>query len=153
MKRLLALVLSLVCILSLIGCVQQKQQDYLTNQTQNNEETLQTESEQNTELEMVEPNISIPEFSYAKDSAIYVEGEPGVKVSGFVNTVETEITLENVVEHAKNECTIKYDSVDVWFDPTECVWHILFHTQGQVGGCQSIYMDDDGKTILIVYGE
>ena len=76
-----------------------------------------------------------------------------MKTSGFVNTFETEITFENVVEHAKNECTIKYDSIEVRLDPTECVWFVLFYTHGVLGSSQTVYMDYDGKTVLIVYGE
>ena len=127
MKKFIAFLLALVCVQSMVGCNQQE----LSNTTN------------------VEPGV----FSYAEDSAKYLEGEPGVKTSGFVNTFETEINLENVVEHAKNECTIEYDSVKVCLDATEYVWRVLFYTQGVAGGGQTVYMDYDGKTILIVYGE
>lgn len=101
----------------------------------------------------VEPHISMPDFSYAEESTIYVEGKPGVKTSGFVNTSETDITIENVAEYAENECTIEYDNVTTFFDPTECVWKVHFSTTGMLGGDQTIYMDRKGKTILVVYGE
>lgn len=104
-------------------------------------------------IETVESHISIPDFSYAEESAIYVEGKPGVKASGFVNTSETEITIENVAEYAENECTIEYDNVTTYFDPIECVWKVHFSTTGMLGGDQTIYMDRNGKTILVVYGE
>ena len=110
-----------------------------------------TESGKNTEL--VEPHNSLPHFSYAEDTAIYVEGEPGVKTSGFVNTTESEITLENVAERAKNECTIEYDRVTTYLDTDEYIWKVHFYTDGMAGGGQSVYLDCDGKTILIVYGE
>ena len=97
--------------------------------------------------------IAIPNFSYAEDAAIYLECEPGVKTSGFVNTTETEITFENVAERAKNECTVEYNSVTTYFDTDECVWKVHFCTDGMVGGDQSVYLDCDGKTLLIVYGE
>lgn len=141
MKRLTAWVLTLVAILGLVGCSQQGQQDIITP----------TESGKNTEI--VESNNSIPHFSFAEDAAIYVEGEPGVKTSGFVNTTETEITFENVAERAKNECTVEYNSVTTYFDTDECVWKVHFCTDGMVGGDQSVYLDCDGKTLLIVYGE
>ena len=137
MRKYIALVFTLVCVLSLIGCNQQST----------------TELEENTELEIVEPNNSIPDFSYAEDRKIYAEGNPGVKTSDFVNTTETEITFENVAEHAKNECTIKYDSVKIYLDTAERVWKVLFYTNGMLGGDQSVYLDYDGKTSLIVYGE
>lgn len=145
MKNLIALVLALVCVLPLIGCNQQSTTD------QNIQTNNSTESGENTEL--VESHNSIPHFSYAEDTAIYVEGEPGVKTSGFVNTTETEITFENVAERAKNECTVEYDSVTTYFDTDECVWKVHFCTDGMVGGDQSVYLDCDGKTVLIVYGE
>ena len=153
MKKLIALVLALVCILSLIGCTQQRQQDYSTNTTQNNEENSRTESEQNTELEIVKPNISIPDFSYAQDRAIYVEGEPGVKTSGCVNTTKVDVDFNNVAEVAKNECTIKWDSCTTYLDTAECIWKVVFFTEETVGGDQTVYLDYDGKTVLIVYGE
>lgn len=141
MKRLTAWVLTLVAILGLVGCSQQGQQDIITP----------TESGKNTEI--VESNNSIPHFSFAEDAAIYLECEPGVKTSGFVNTTETEITFENVAERAKNECTVEYNSVTTYFDTDECVWKVHFCTDGMVGGDQSVYLDCDGKTLLIVYGE
>ncbi len=55
-----------------------------------------------------EIKLYYPAFSYAEDSAIYIEGQPGVKTSGFVNTSEIKIGFENIAEHAKKECTIKY---------------------------------------------
>ena len=221
MRNHIALLLALVCVLGLVGCSQQGQQDIITP-TQNNEEISQTdiqsEAEQKytyeelsempaeelldlfiqnglvisdelkqsyTEEELqslfkehfalwhtgvvsmdytvymdlaeqtkaIFDKIAIPNFSYAEDTAIYVEGEPGVKTSGFVNTTETEITFENVAERAKNECTVEYDSVTTYFDTDECVWKVHFCTDGMVGGDQSVYLDCDGKTLLIVYGE
>ena len=156
MKKLIALVLTLVCMLSLIGCSQQGQQNP-KNPTQNNVESIstdsQTESEQNTESGIVEPNISIPDFSYADDSVKYVEGEPGVKTSGFVNITKVDVDFTNVAEVAKNECTIQWDSCTTYLDTAECIWKVVFFTKGTVGGDQSVYLDYDGKTVLIVYGE
>ena len=156
MKKLIALGLVLVCVLGLVGCGQQGHQNP-TNPTQNNKESIstdnQTESEQNTEPEIEKTYISIADFSYTEDKAIYTEGKPGVKTSGFVNTTETEITFENVAEHAMNECTIEYNSAIIYLDTAECVWKVNFFNYGTVGGDQTVYMDYDGKTVLIVYGE
>ena len=89
------------------------------------EESVQTNDELATEVgndyEVVEPNVSIPNFSYVEESVIYVEGQPGVKTTGFTNTFEVEINFENVVEHAKKECTVKYYTTQAYFDSsTEC---------------------------------
>lgn len=147
MKKLIAVVLALVCFISLVGCNQQST-TYQNIQTNNS-----TECDENKELKIIESNNSIPDFSFTEDRKLYAEGEPGVKTSGFVNTTETEITIENVAEHAKNECTIDYDSVTTYLDTDECVWKVHFYTNGMLGGDQSVYLDYDGKTVLIVYGE
>lgn len=147
MKKLIVLVLALVCILCLIGCNQQSTTD------QNIQANNSTESDENTELEIVESHNSISNFSYTEDREIFAEGEPGVKTSGFVNTTETEITFENVAERAKNECTIEYDTVTTYLDTDECVWKVHFYTNGMLGGDQIVYLDYDGKTVLVVYGE
>ena len=207
MRKHIALLLALVCVLGLVGCSQQGQQDIITP-TQNNEEISQTDIQSEAEqkytyeelsempaeelldlfiqeeelqslfkehfalwhsgvssmdytvyMDLAEQTkaifdkLAIPNFSYAEDMAIYVEGEPGVKTSGFVNTTETEITFENVAECAKNECTVEYDRITTYFDTDECVWKVHFGTDGMVGGDQSVYLDCDGKTVLIVYGE
>ena len=121
-----------------------------------------TESEQNTEFEGTGTNISIKEFSYAENCERYTD-DWGVKTSGFVNTTEVDINVDNVVEVAKNECTIKWNTFSIYFDASANVWMVLFFTEylnedGEVefvvvGGGQSVYMDNKGRTLLIVYGE
>lgn len=169
MKRFIIHVLAVVGILGLAGCGQQIQND-MANPTENIEKSIQTdaqtesqtESEQSTKPEIAEPYISIRDFSYAEDCEIYVDGEPGVKTSGFVNTADVDIDLNNVVEVAKNECTVKWDTVNVYLDTSAGIWKVVFFTgcverDGYIecvaGGDQSVYLDYDGKTVLIVYGE
>ena len=147
MKKYIALVFAIFCILSLIGCNQQS----ATNK--NIQTNSVTEHEENTGLKIVEPDDAIESFSYAADKEKLAEGEPGVKTSGFVNTTETEITSENVAEHAGNECNIEYDSVKIYLDTAERVWKVHFYTNGILGGDESVYLDHNGKTVLIVYGE
>lgn len=205
MKKLIALLSVFVCVLSLVGCSQQEDQNISTGEQRYTYEELSempaeelldlfiqnglvisdelkqsyTEEELQSlfkehfalwhtgvssmdytmymdlaeQTKAIFDKIAIPNFSYAEDMAIYVEGEPGVKTSGFVNTTEAEITFENVAEHAKNECTIEYDSVTTYFDTDKCVWKVHFYTDAMAGGDQSVYLDCDGRTILIVYGE
>lgn len=138
------LILVLVCVLGLVSCAQDEH-------PADRSEALPIESAEETEA--AEPQISIPDFSFAKERAIYAEGEPGVKTSGFANTSETEITFENAAERAERECTIEYDSAAIFFDPAERVWKVHFYTSGMLGGDQSVYLDCSGKTILIVSGE
>ena len=102
--------------------------------------------------ESTEPIIFVQDFSYAKDSELYTEGKPGVKTSGFLNTSEMEINADNVVERAKNECTIHWREVSVRRDTAAGIWLVVFGNH-YPGGGQSVYLDDHGKTVLIVYGE
>ena len=110
-------------------------------------------NKQNDELIVVEPYISIDDFSYAEDSRIYVEGVPGVKTSGFVNATKVNVEYNNVTEVTENECTIKYDSCTIYLDTAECIWKVIFFTDGTLGGDQGVYLDYDGKSVLIAYGE
>ena len=155
MKKLIALVLSLVCVLSLIGCGQQGQQN-ATNPTRNNEESSPTdsqpESEQHTELEIVEPYVSEAEFSYAEERKLYSYISPSIQTSGFVNTSKVDLSFGNVEEHAKNECIIEYDSIRTYLDTAEGMWKVVFYTEGSSFETQTVYLDYDGVTVLIVFG-
>ena len=168
MKKLIAFILCLACMTGLAGCNQQEQRQYFFAakevETDDDHSAAQLETpsiytEHETqmkiadEIEIVEAHISTPDFSYAEERAIYTGDTPGVKTSGFANTAETEITFENVAEHAGKECTIEYDRVATYLDPAECVWKVHFYTYGMSGSDQTVYLDYDGKTILIVYGE
>lgn len=99
------------------------------------------------------PTQKISAFSYAEDSKIYVEGTPGVSTSGFVNVDEIDINHSNVIERAKNECTIPWDMATIRFDNDAEVWRVSFSTQGTLGGCQDVYLSENGLTLLVVYGE
>jgi len=101
-----------------------------------------------------ETMAEIPEFSFTEDNKMYVEGMPGVKASEFVNTSEIEInSKEDVIEQAKKECTVKWYTVQVYCDSTTGIWKIVFNDEGILGGDQTVYMNEKGVTLLIVYGE
>lgn len=92
-------------------------------------------------------------FSYAEVTADIQAGDPGVKNDGFVNTEPALVNrLWDAKTQALNECTIDYDTVTVAYDEVAKVWEVTF-AAGTPGGCQSVYMDQDGVTMLIVYGE
>ena len=59
----------------------------------------------------------------------------------------------DLLELAKNECTVEYDAYDIAFDEENEVWRVVFYKSGTVGGDQTVYIGADGKTKLIVYGE
>lgn len=94
------------------------------------------------------------EFSYADDVETYTKGSPGVKHTGFKNTTECPVSCgKQVLERAKNECTVEYNDTHVYYDEEANVWMVLFYKRNTLGGGQSVYMDADGKTLMIVYGE
>lgn len=99
-------------------------------------------------------NIDITMFSYADDVATYTKGSPGVKHTGFKNTTEHHVSCgTQALERAKNECTVEYNHTHVYYDEEANVWMVLFYKRNTLGGGQSVYMDADGKTLMIVYGE
>ena len=93
-------------------------------------------------------------FSYAEVTATFKIGDPGVKSEGFVNTESAPISrIWDAKTQARNECTIEYDTVTVNYDETAQVWEVTYSTANTLGNCQSVYMDENGVTLLIVYGE
>ena len=99
-------------------------------------------------------NIEVSTFSYSEHAEIYKDNNPGVKHDGFKNINEQKISnAKGALERAKNECTIEWDSFGVSFDNESTVWMVSFYTEGMLGSDQVVYLDGNGKTLLIVYGE
>ena len=97
--------------------------------------------------------IDVGSFSYENDVAHY-EDDLGVKRSGFVNTQSVEVNdVERIVDLAKKECTVEYDTVRVDFDSESKIWRVSFYKENWHGGNQDVYIDQNGVTQLIVYGE
>jgi len=70
---------------------------------------------------------NIPSFSYGEINQIYTESDPYVKCDGFYNTSESEVTtLQQVIDRSKNKCTIKYDTIDVFYDNVADIWKAVF---------------------------
>ncbi len=96
---------------------------------------------------------TVRNFSYMYDKSVYKEGDWGVVSEGFVNTDISPITNSTeAIERAKNECTVEYTIAIVFRDSIEDMWMVNFATDAP-GGDQSVYMNSDGITQLIVYGE
>ena len=107
---------------------------------------------------VLNPDISV--FSYAQHEASYLSGESGGIVDGFKNITATQITTkEEAIDRAKNEVTIDYTEISVYYDGKTSMWMIVF---GQASyydenqnivfisdGCQSVYLDSNGITKLI----
>lgn len=105
-------------------------------------------------FKFIVPESSIGGFSFDNVQKNYKPGDPGVKTSGFKNTSGQAVTNSaEAVERAKRECTIEYDTVTVLHDNRSYVWSVTFSTRGTLGGDQTVYLGEDGVTLLIVYGE
>lgn len=92
-------------------------------------------------------------FDFEKVEAQYGGTNAGVKGRGFKNVTEVDEQDFDAVELAKNECTVEYDSYDVAYDSKNGIWRVVFYKSGTVGGDQTVYIDSDGITKLIIYGE
>ena len=94
-------------------------------------------------------------FSYAQALEEYKIGDPGVKHEHFNNwNVESEITgAIDAIVRAKFELTIEYDTISVSYDKTSNMWRVDFWTLDLDGNSQSVYINGNGLTCYIVYGE
>ncbi len=103
---------------------------------------------------LIVPENTVGSFSFSTIRETYKSGDPGVKTDGFKNISEHPVTTTpEAAERAKNECTIEYDTITAQYDADEKVWSVTFSTRGTLGGCQTVYLNDKGVTLLIVYGE
>lgn len=101
-----------------------------------------------------EPEIPVSEFSYAQVLQTHKTDDSGLKVEGFHNDSESHYSgLEELIELAKQECTIDYDSVSLAYDSQKLIMRVTFYTEGTLGNCQDVFIDNTGKTTLIIYGE
>ena len=100
-----------------------------------------------------EKQINVESFSYKSDFTYYKD-DPGLKESGFVNIEQSEVNdAQKAVELAKKECTIEYDTVGVAFDSELKIYRVSFCKEDQDGGIQDVYINQNGTTQLIIYGE
>ena len=151
MKKISFFVLALVLILLAASCRQQEE-------TAASSPDAPHQSSSASEPE----GQSLASFSYEEDAALYKDGDPGVNSNEFVNTDAFPIENQTeAIERAKNECTIAYNTVAASYDAAAAMWRIDFLTAAEsedgtwatAGGCQSVYLNSDGVTQLIVYGE
>jgi hypothetical protein len=98
--------------------------------------------------------VEILPFSYEKVLQMWEKSDSGVKSDGFQNTSEAVIaTPQQVIERAQNECTIEYDTTSLAYDSAADIWRVTFYTEGSVGNSQDVYLNGNGLTALIIYGE
>ena len=93
-------------------------------------------------------------FSFGDASDDFASESDGIITYGFKNVSESAVeNASQAIELAKNECTINYDTTKVAYDSTADIWRVAFFTDGVLGICQEVYLNGDGTTRLIVYGE
>ena len=100
-------------------------------------------------------------FSYEEELALYQEEASRVKRTGFINTSELNKTIKwdnEAVEQAAKECPVEWDNTTIYYDLTSKIWKIEFWDTRDTEGYpsyiyQTVYMNDKGVTLLIVYGE
>jgi len=100
----------------------------------------------------------LPSFSYEEELLEYAEDSANVKRDNFVNTEELESVINtdlDAVDQAIKEYTL--DNVSpyyrVFFDPDTNVWKVVFNYHDEDLAKQAVYMNEMGKTLLIVYIE
>lgn len=97
--------------------------------------------------------LNIGSFSYEDDFASYKD-DSGVIQSGFVNQEKAEVSnASQAIELAKKECTVDYDTIHVDFDASTMIYRVSFSKTNSLGGNEDVYINQEGITQLIVYGE
>ncbi len=118
------------------------------------EKALEAEGFKLAESKIETAGYAVGVFDYNEVLEDYVWGDPGIKIYDFVNVDETNCrTAEAAVECAKRECTVVYDRIDVAVDEKNEMWQVSFFQDDYLGGDQTVYLDFDGITQLIYYGE
>lgn len=99
----------------------------------------------------VEDGEEVEVFSYMYDMSCY--GSIAV-TEGFVNTdISPVTTADEAIMRAGNECTVDYDNTYVYCDSIEDMWKVVFTGDDLTQAEQIVYMNFNGVTTLIVYGE
>lgn len=100
------------------------------------------------------PPARVEPFSYAEVQAQNPPGTPGVRYDGFVNTAATPVYgPKDALRCAEAECTLEYDTTQISFDASTRMWCVTFCQSDFPGGDQRVFLDCNGVTCLIVYGE
>lgn len=104
--------------------------------------------------------LKIGSFSYADECAKYTESNPCVVIDGFENTTEQKIeSAQDAINLARNEINSSYSLDSVYFDEVEKIWKVYFVTKSDnenfvvAGGDVSVYLTENGMTVLMILGE
>ena len=100
----------------------------------------------------------LPSFSYEEELLEYAEDCDNVQHDNFVNIEELKsviVTDLDAVDQALKEYTLENVTpyYRVFFDPDSHVWKVVFNYFDEGLDKQAVYMNEKGKTLLIVYIE
>ncbi|MBR4062804.1 MAG: hypothetical protein IKK01_07035 [Clostridia bacterium] len=102
--------------------------------------------------------VELPSFSYEEELLEYAEDSKNVKLDNFVNIEELENIIStdlDAVDQAIKEYTLENVNpyYRVFFDSDSNVWKVVFNYFDVNLDKQVVYMNEKGKTLLIVYIE
>ena len=100
----------------------------------------------------------LPSFSYEEELLEYAEDCDNVQRDNFVNIEELENVIStdlDAVDQAIKEYTLENVNpyYRVFYDPDSNVWKVVFNYFDEDLDKQAVYMNEKGKTLLIVYIE
>lgn len=153
MKKILAAAISAVLMLALFGCG--KNDGDLGKQT-----TVDKQNGYTLVQEVKNFKMNDDEKAMKKLDEVQKDGFR----TGEENKTDGIKTKSDAIEIAKKEASVKYNSIRVNFDRTRGIWKIVFsndeeikdeegmkHVESDV--LETIYVDEDGYTLLIYKGE
>ena len=99
----------------------------------------------------VTDDVEVYSFSFDDVKARFPEDDPGVRTDGFNNTEKISVSgAKDAIELAKCEYNGSYDTTEVAYDEASGVWQVSFYMNNVVGGGCSVYLDDNGFTLMTV---
>ena len=123
MKKLIALVLALICVLGLVGCVDNQQN--ISGQDEN--QLIYGEPQEPSDTDIING-----------------DGEP-LEIEGISQEEAEEIALE--------QCKVNYDYIRTEFNHTEKRWSVEFWETTAKVPAQTILVDTEGNVTGIRYAE
>ena len=84
------------------------------------------------------------------------DGKFGAPKTDFENGKGAEVdhmSSDKALSIAENECTVAYNCTSISYDYETQLWKVVFYTEGVAGGCQTVFVDDVGDIVSIIYGE
>lgn len=108
----------------------------------------------NNEETDAQNQADVKEFSYNDVLNGIDAADDFVQTEHFKNYSPAPVTdSASAVENAAKECTVEHTSAAVFYDEETNMWMVNFYTIGMIGGSEEVYMNSNGETQLIVYGE